>query len=63
MHCNGSNRQNAGGATIVTNTTHFTGLPADARYLLGLSQPGSERQHARKLQTLSCTLRGIRLHS
>ncbi len=31
-------------------------MPADARYLLGVSYPSSERQHALTVWTLSCTL-------
>lgn len=37
--------------------TTNTDLPANARDLLGMSCPSSERQHAPALSTLSCTLR------
>ena len=31
------------------------GVPANARYLLGVSYPSSERQHVLTMKTLSCT--------
>ena len=30
---------------VYSNDLMFTGVPADARYLLGVSYPSSERQH------------------
>ena len=37
-------------------TTKCTGVPADARHLLGVSYPSSQRQHVLTVKTLSCNL-------
>ena len=49
-------------ATISSSIIDVTGVPADARYLLGMSHPSSERQPL-PMMGFDAVERGIRTHS